>query len=79
MSAFIKSIEKDKAEGLLKELYEEAGREMANILKVQSLNPESLKAHLEYYKVLMFKKSPLSRQLRETIATVVSVTNECHY
>ncbi|MFC7371935.1 carboxymuconolactone decarboxylase family protein [Fictibacillus iocasae] len=79
MSSYINIIENDKATGLLKQMYEEHGGEMANILKVHSLNPQSLRAHLDFYKVLMFKSSPLSRKTREMIATVVSSTNECFY
>jgi alkylhydroperoxidase family enzyme len=79
MDSYIKMIEEEEAEGLLKELYEKFDNKMANILKVHSLNPKSLQAHLDYYKVIMFGKSPLSRKTRESIATVVSATNECHY
>lgn len=79
MEARIKMLEENEAEGLLKELYEKFNGKMANILKVHSLNPRSLAAHLDYYKVIMFGKSPLSRKVREMIATVVSSTNKCHY
>lgn len=79
MDARIQMIEEAEAEGLLKELYDKFNGRMANILKVHSLNPKSLVAHLDYYKVIMFGKSPLSRKTREMIATVVSSTNECHY
>ncbi|MGD6793841.1 peroxidase [Metabacillus indicus] len=79
MDAYIQTIEAAEADGLLKDLYEKFGNQMANILKVHSLNPKSLQAHLDYYKVIMFGKSPLSRKIRESIATVVSSTNECHY
>ncbi|WP_408011351.1 peroxidase [Pseudalkalibacillus sp. A8] len=79
MAARIKVIEYDEAEGKMKELYERFNGQMANILRVHSLNPKSLVAHLEYYKVIMFGKSPLPRRLREMIATVVSSTNECFY
>jgi alkylhydroperoxidase family enzyme len=79
MEARIKMIEPEEAEGKMKELYDAFNGKMANILKVHSLNPKSLDAHLQYYKVIMFGKSPLSRKMREMIATVVSSTNECFY
>ncbi|TFB24062.1 peroxidase [Filobacillus milosensis] len=79
MGARIQMIDSDEAEGKLKDLYDKFNGKMANILKVHSLNPKSLEAHLEYYKVIMFGKSPLSRSVREMIATVVSVENECFY
>ncbi|WP_421379714.1 peroxidase [Bacillus salacetis] len=79
MESRIKMVSAEEAEGKLKELYERFNGKMANILKVHSLNPNSLEAHLNYYKVIMFGKSPLSRKTRESIATVVSSTNECFY
>ncbi|MDQ0350304.1 alkylhydroperoxidase family enzyme [Alkalibacillus filiformis] len=79
MDSRIKMIESDEADGKLEELYDRFNGKMANILKVHSLNPKSLEAHLNYYKVIMFGKSPLKRDLREMIATVVSSTNECFY
>lgn len=79
MSARIEVIDYEQAEGKMKELYDRFNGRMANILRVQSLNPKSLEAHLDYYRVIMFGKSPLPRRLREMIATVVSTTNECFY
>ncbi len=79
MSARIEIIDYDRAEGKMKELYDRFNGQMANILRVHSLNPKSLEAHLDYYRVIMFGKSPLPRRLREMIATVVSSTNECFY
>ena len=80
--AWIKSIEEKEASGKLKEHYEHIKRtrgKIANILKVQSLNPDALKAHLDLYLALMFRKSGLTRIQREMIATVVSATNNCNY
>jgi alkylhydroperoxidase family enzyme len=51
----------------------------ANIVKIHSLAPETMTAHLGLYKELMFGRSDLSRQERELIAVTVSVANECHY
>lgn len=79
MDSRIKMIVAEESEGKLQELYDKFNGKMANILKVHSLNPKSLEAHLEFYKVIMFGKSPLKRNIREIIATVVSSTNECFY
>jgi alkylhydroperoxidase family enzyme len=72
-----------KAEGKLAKLYNKLTRsgknEVAHVLKVQSLNPDLLKDHLNIYKTIMFSRSNLSRMQREMIATVVSNINECHY
>ena len=61
-------IHETEAEGKLKELYDKMGGNVANILKAHSLFPDSLEAHLQFYKTIMFKKSPLSRAQREMIA-----------
>jgi uncharacterized peroxidase-related enzyme len=50
-----------------------------NILTVQSLNPESLWKHYDYYKLLKTGRSGLSRMQREMIAVVVSAANGCAY
>lgn len=80
--AWIKCIEVEEATGKLREYYEHIKRtrgKIANILKVQSLNPKALKAHLELYLALMFERYGLTRIQREMIATVVSATNKCGY
>lgn len=79
MSSRIEMINYEDAEGKLKEVYDKLGGRVANILKVHSLFPQSLETHLDFYKTVMFGKSPLSRAQREMIATVVSATNKCHY
>ena len=80
--AWIKMIdEKDAAEELLV-LYErvrEPWGGVDNILKVHSLNPDSLRGHFELYKTLMRGPSDLSLIQREMIAVVVSAVNKCHY
>ena len=49
---------------------------MLNILKVQSLNPPTLRASMGLYMQTTIAESPVSRAVREMIATVVSKTNE---
>ena len=80
--AWIKTIDEDNAEGSLKEQYEQLIEPWGcvyNILKIHSLHPESLAAHVKLYKTLMYGKSPLRRTDREMIAVVVSAINQCHY
>ena len=80
--AHIKTIEEDKAQGQLKTYYKKYSDPVSgvdNILKIHSLNPESLRLHYEYYKHLMTDASELSRLQREMIAIVVSRINACHY
>jgi uncharacterized peroxidase-related enzyme len=79
---WIRVIEEAEAQGRLKECYEEikqARGKIANIMKVHSLNPEAMMAHLDLYKILMFGASGLSRRQRELVATVVSALNGCAY
>ncbi|MCS5624967.1 MAG: carboxymuconolactone decarboxylase family protein, partial [Candidatus Marinimicrobia bacterium] len=42
-------------------------------------NPESLAAHVQLYKTIMYGKSPIRRTDREMIAVVISTINQCHY
>ena len=80
--AWIRTIAENEAEGLLATIYQSAlqrtGR-VFNILRVQSRNPKSLRAGLGLYRETILADSPVSRILREMIATVVSKTNGCHY
>jgi uncharacterized peroxidase-related enzyme len=80
--AWVKEIGVDAAEGKLKEVYNRILKRtdtIANILKVHSLNPEVLEAHLDLYERVMFGESNLSRGQREMIAVVVSSANACEY
>ena len=52
---------------------------IANIMRIQALNPKALKAHYELYQSIMFGASSLSRKERELAAVVVSKANDCHY
>jgi alkylhydroperoxidase family enzyme len=80
--AHLRLIEPEDAEGLLAEEYaaavERAGK-VFNIVRSMSLNPEVLQASMRMYRAIMFGPSPLSRQERELLATVVSAENECFY
>ena len=79
---WIKTIEPDDAAGELKVEYDKAFKragKVFNILKVQSLNPESLRASMQLYLATMHGRSGLSRAEREMLATVVSWANHCFY
>ena len=80
--AWIKMIEETEATGKLKEIYDSQIRQagaLANILKIHSLAPENLSAHLGLYLAVMHAPGELSRIRREMIAVVVSSVNGCHY
>ena len=75
-------VEPEEATGALKKEYDEAvarAGKVFNILKVQSLNPEALRASMHLYRTTMFGPSGLSRAEREMLATVVSWANHCFY
>jgi uncharacterized peroxidase-related enzyme len=79
---YIKLVEEDEAEGLLREEYdaavERAGK-VFNILKAMSLRPNVLEASMQLYREIMFGESGLSRKERELLATVSSAEQSCHY
>lgn len=81
--AFIEIIDPEDAKGSLKRAYRRVGGSRGSIAYVhqsQSLNPKAMLGHLDLYMALMYdEKSPLSRRLRELIATIVSVMNKCEY
>jgi alkylhydroperoxidase family enzyme len=80
--AWIEVIPEEEAEGDLADQYRqliEPWGGVDNILKIHSLSPDSLRAHVLLYKTLMYGKSPLKRPQREMIAVVASAANRCHY
>lgn len=80
--AFIPYVPQEAAQGLLRELYQRYGHQsggMDNILRIHSLNPRSLRDHVQLYAHLMRGPSPLSRVQREMIAVAVSAANDCFY
>lgn len=79
---YINIVEPEAATGMLGELYTQIAKArggIADIHKVQSLNPRAMAAHLDLYKAIMFQPGPLPRQWREAIAVAVSRANECAY
>lgn len=80
--SWIRIIDEDEATGDLAETYEglkKSRGKVSNILKVQSLNVEVMRAHTDLYMHLMFERSGLSREEKEMLATAVSVANGCDY
>lgn len=80
--SWIRVVEPQDAEGTLAEAYAEVGRrrgEIAEIHQVQSLNPAAMKAHLDLYMAVVYRKGGLSRAQREMIGVTVSSLNRCPY
>ena len=80
--SWIRSIEETEAEEELAGVYERIRRErgkLSNIMRVQSLHPSAMEAHMDLYMAIMFGRSGLSREEREMIAVVVSAANGCEH
>lgn len=79
---WIKQIEENNAEGKLKEIFtdlKDRRGKISNIMKIHSLDPDTMQNHLDMYLSIMFSKSALNREERELIAVVVSALNNCSY
>ena len=50
-----------------------------NIIQIHSVNPPVMRQHLELYRQLMHRSSPLTRREREMLAVRVSALNKCRY
>ena len=75
-------IKEDKAEAELKDWYDklrEPWGGVDNIMKIHSLNVNTLKGHYELYLSAMKGTKDLSHKQREMVAVVVSTVNQCHY
>jgi len=80
--AFIRQIQPDEADGLLKRIYDAASKRagrVANIIKVMSLDPRSCQGSMQFYTSLMKTENALSAARREMLAAVVSNINDCYY
>lgn len=80
--SWIEKVRPEDADGPIGRIYDEAmeraGR-IYEIVKLQSLRPDILRAWLDLYVAVMRSPSGLSRVEREMVAVVVSKTNACHY
>ncbi len=80
--AYIEIIQPEQSTGRLQEIYaqiKEKRGKIAEVHKIQSLNPESIVNHMDLYMTIMFGKSPLKRYQREMMAVIVSKNNDCDY
>ena len=80
--AYIETIDFEDATGQLKEIYNEVisnRGKLAEVHKIQSLNPTSIINHQDFYLTIMYGRSSLKRYQRELIAVIVSVANKCAY
>lgn len=81
--AWIETIDEQNAPDDVAAAYKVCGDpktgQVDHIMKVHSLNPQSMLDHENLYKTLMYGRSPLKRPQREMIATVVSTLNHCIY
>ncbi|MGB0881307.1 MAG: peroxidase-related enzyme [Vicingaceae bacterium] len=80
--AFIDVVEHEDAKGELKEIYDNlltSRGKIAEVHKIQSLNPQSIVNHMDLYMTIMYGNSPLLRVQREMMAVVVSKVNNCTY
>lgn len=76
--AYIRTINEDEADGKLFDIYDEIQRNrgrVSNILRVSSLEPKAMRAHLDLYMATVFGKGGLSRKEAEIIAVAVSAAN----
>lgn len=80
--SWIKTIPYAEASGELKKIYDETKNKFGkiiNLVKIQSLRPETMAIGRNLYRHLMALPDGLNRKQRVLIATVVSSLNGCHY
>lgn len=80
--AYINTIDYEKADGQLKEIYDQVIKErgkLAAVHKIHSIKPESLVHHMDIYMGLMYGNSGLKRYQRELLGVMVSIANKCMY
>lgn len=80
--SWIRTVTEGEAEGELADVYRDVASrrgKLSNIMRIQSLAPRAMKAHLDLYMEVMFERGGLSRAERELLAVVVSVENGCEY
>jgi uncharacterized peroxidase-related enzyme len=80
--SWIKTVPEEEASGLLSDIYDQSREKFGhviNLVKIQSLSPETISMGKQLYAHLMTKPGGLSRLQRVLIATVVSKVNGCFY
>lgn len=81
--AWIETIDEADAQGDLAELYAQCldpgSDKVDHVLRVHSLHPAGLAAHLSVYRASMQSTKGLRKVDREMVAVVVSKANGCRY
>ncbi len=80
--AYIRTIDESAAEGELAKQYKRGANpdgSVDNVLKVHSLNPASLGAHMDLYVQAVHMPSAVTRAEREMVGVLVSWLNGCGY
>lgn len=80
--SWVRTIPEVEATGLLAQIYNETKAKcgkVINLVRVQSLRPETMAIGRQLYRHLMDGPGGLTRLQRVLIATVVSKVNGCHY
>ena len=80
--SWIRTVPEERAEGVLATIYDETRAKLGrviNLVKVQSLRPETMAIGRKLYRHLMDSPGGLTRLQRVLIATVVSKQNGCLY
>lgn len=80
--SWVRTIEEKDAQGALATIYQESRVKFGyimNLIKVQSLRPETMLLGRQMYRHLMDSPGGLTRLQRYLIATVVSKVNGCLY
>jgi uncharacterized peroxidase-related enzyme len=79
---YIDIVQPEDATGELAIIYQsitEKRGKIAEVHKIQSLNPQTIMDHMNLYMTLMYGKSPVRRVDRELVGVVVSQSNQCRY
>ncbi len=80
--SWIGTVPEEEASGELKQIYDETRAKFGNVInlvKIQSLRPQTMGMGRQLYRHLMTGPGGLSHRQRVLIATVVSSLNHCHY
>ncbi|RIK66932.1 MAG: hypothetical protein DCC65_08285 [Planctomycetota bacterium] len=80
--SWVSTIAEEQATGLLAQIYDETRArcgKVINLVRVQSLRPESMVIGRQMYRQVMDGPGGLTRLQRVLIATVVSKINGCLY
>ncbi len=80
--SWIRTVPEERAEGVLAMIYDQTRAKLGrviNLVKTQSLRPETMAIGRKLYRQLMDSPGGLTRRQRVLIATVVSKINGCLY